>query len=289
MTALKKKNILFLICMIILACTACGRYKNVEKETTSNEHPEFQITFYDTGKSDCILMELGDTIVMNDTADEDDYEKIQDSLNQKGIDTIDYLIISHFDKDHIGSAAQLIKNNQVKCVLLPDYQKDSNCYQNMMSTIERKHIKMEVLKDHYEIKMDKGVVTVNAPHLLEYNDENNYSLIVTLTYKDVALLFMGDALNERTNEFLEDSILFSNCFDLIKMPHHGDYYKGLKILVEDVGAFTAIITDDETRKRTQDKLLEKLDEHACQTFFTSDGDIVVTTNGNKLNVMQQGE
>ncbi len=64
-----------------------------------------RVTFLDTGKSDCIVMEAGDHVVVNDAADADDAGLIDAFLEKRQVETIDYLILSHFDKDHIGSAA----------------------------------------------------------------------------------------------------------------------------------------------------------------------------------------
>ncbi len=67
-----------------------------------------KLTFLDTGKSDCIVIEAGESVVLNDTADADDVAAICAYLDERGTTWIEYLILSHFDKDHIGGAAGVV-------------------------------------------------------------------------------------------------------------------------------------------------------------------------------------
>ena len=100
---------LLLLCLIFFFA-GCG-----EKEPGGL----FRMTILDTGKSDCIIMEAGNRVVVNDAADADDADAICDFLDKRQVGRIEYLILSHFDKDHIGSAAKLIRNYEVGCVLMP--------------------------------------------------------------------------------------------------------------------------------------------------------------------------
>ena len=108
---MRKKNCLFLLLMCLAFVLAgCSG----EKESGVS----LKLTFLDTGKSDCIVIEAGESVVMNDTADLDDAAAICAYLDERGRTRIEYLILSHFDKDHIGSAAALISRYEVGCVLM---------------------------------------------------------------------------------------------------------------------------------------------------------------------------
>ena len=92
--------------------------------------------FLQTGESDSILIRMDSTVILVDTADSDEYAVLKAKLAEHEITTIDYLIITHFDNDHIGSAAGIIKDFAVKNVYAPDYVRDSGLYRSMMAAIE---------------------------------------------------------------------------------------------------------------------------------------------------------
>ena len=81
--------------------------------------------FLNTGKSDSILIRMDDQVILVDTGDDDDYNAIKAKLDGYGINTIDYLIITHYDNDHIGAADDVLKNYTVKMVYAPDYVRNS--------------------------------------------------------------------------------------------------------------------------------------------------------------------
>ena len=57
---------------------------------------------------------------------------ILDYFSEHGIDTLDYLIITHFDKDHVGGADKILDAVKVKRVLEPDYTVDKKQYRDCL-------------------------------------------------------------------------------------------------------------------------------------------------------------
>ena len=47
---------------------------------------------------------------MIDTGEAENAPRILEALKEKNVDHLDALIISHFDKDHVGGAAQILEN-----------------------------------------------------------------------------------------------------------------------------------------------------------------------------------
>ena len=70
--------------------------------------------FLNTGDSDAILIRMDDAVILVDAGEADDYPTISRKLTEYGISTIDYFIISHYDNDHIGAAAQILQSYTVK-------------------------------------------------------------------------------------------------------------------------------------------------------------------------------
>ena len=69
------------------------------------------------GKADCTLFQEGETSYMIDTGEAENAPRILEALKEKNVDHLDALIISHFDKDHVGGAAQILEAVTVDRVL----------------------------------------------------------------------------------------------------------------------------------------------------------------------------
>lgn len=244
-----------------------------------------KMTFLDTGKSDCIVIEAGESVVVNDAADEDDQEMICGFLDSLQTGRIEYLILSHFDKDHIGSAAMLIRRYEVGCVLMPDYQEDSEPYLALMEALKETGTESMRLRENYQFSLEGIEFYVDAPREGSYENDNNYSLITCVTNKENRILLMGDAQKQRTEEFL-DCTLAQESWDLIKMPHHGDYNKRLRDLFAKVQPRYAVFTAGAERSRVEAETLDLLKENRCSAFYTDEGAVTVTSDGVNLQVDQ---
>ena len=253
-------------------------------ESAMQEGP-FRMTFLATGKSDCIVMEIGDYVVVNDTADADDGAAICAYLEERQVERITYLILSHFDKDHIGSAAVLLSEFEVDCVLMPDYEEDSEAYLMLLQALERTGTEERRLLEDYSFTLEDAAFYVNAPEEDAYENDNNYSLITTVTYKDTRFLLMGDAMKKRTGEFM-DSDAGQERYDLIKMPHHGDYNKKLAELFAIARPDYVVLTADEARQRVEEKTIELLEQSGCGVFYTDAGNITVLSDGSTVTLLQ---
>lgn len=271
----RRRGLTLLLCLVLFV-SGCG---DEEKE----DGVFLQMTFLDTGKSDCIVIEAGESIVVNDTADADDAEAIFAFLDERGKRQIAYLILSHFDKDHIGSAADLISRYEVGCVLMPDYKEDSEAYLALMRALQETGTESRRLRTSFTFSLEGAVFYVDAPRESFYENDNNYSLITCVTNGENRFLLMGDAKKQRTEEFLS-SAAAKERYDLIKMPHHGNYTKNLETLFETAKPRYAVITADPERRRVEEETVSLLDAYGCQAYYTDEGTVTAVSDGERMQV-----
>lgn len=267
----------FFLCLAFLI-TGCGE--------TPKKAASLKMTFLDTGKSDCIVIEAGGSMVVNDTADADDMDAICAFLDERQTERIEYLILSHFDKDHIGSAAGLIWRYEVGQVLMPDYEEDSELYLSLTEALTETQTDYVRLREDVSFSLEGIDFYVNAPREESYDNDNNYSLITTVTNGDNRFLLMGDAQKKRTEEFLE-SPAAGERYDLIKMPHHGDYNKKLKELLTIAKPAYAVLTPDPERTRVEEETVLLLESARCSALYTDEGVVTATSDGRNVEVSQR--
>lgn len=268
----------FVLCLaLVLFLAGCGGGKD--------SGALLRMTFLDTGKSDCIVIEAGESVVVNDTADADDAETISAFLEEQGKTRIAYLILSHFDKDHIGSAADLILRFEVGCVLMPDYEEDSEAYLALIQALEETDTESRRLREAYAFSLEGIDFYVDAPRESVYENDNNYSLITCVTNGQNRFLLTGDAKKLRIGEFL-DTREAKERYDLIKMPHHGNYTKNLETLFAAARPHYAVLTADPERLRVEEETVALLDAYGCEVYYTDEGTVTAVSDGETVRVSQ---
>lgn len=273
----RRKWLPVLLVCLALFVAGCGG----EKESGA----PLTMTFLNTGKSDCIVIEAGESIVVNDTADADDAEAVCAFLDERGTTRIAYLILSHFDKDHIGSAADLISRYEVGCVLMPDYEEDSEPYLSLMRALRETGTESRRLRSAFTFSLEGAAFYVDAPRESTYENDNNYSLITCVTNGENRFLLMGDAKKLRTGEFLSSDAAKER-YDLIKMPHHGNYTKNLETLFETARPRYAVLTADPERLRVEEETVSLLESYGCEVYYTDEGAVTAVSDGETVRVSQ---
>jgi beta-lactamase superfamily II metal-dependent hydrolase len=243
------------------------------------------IYFFNAGKADSALIYNNDVTILIDTGEKELYSDIDKYLKNNNIRSIDYLIITHFDKDHVGSASSIIDNYDIKNVIVSNYPKDSKVYNNYLLSLKNKNMSATVLREDktYELNNDLKMI-INAPKEELYSDDesNNSSLIVKLYYKNNSFLFMGDAKDLRIKEYLESN---NESFDLIKVPYHGRELSSLESLISIVKPKYSVITSSLVEKES-DSTINILKIYNSNIYLTREGNVLVKSDGTNIDIAQ---
>lgn len=253
---------------------------NVKKEEANYD---FHVYFFNAGKADAILLSKNNKYIMIDTGEESLSAEILRYFSNNNITKLDYLIITHFDKDHVGSASKIIDNIEIGKVLESNYPKESTYYNNYRSSLENKNLEAEVVAGDYVINLDDLEIVVNGPETIyDKNESNNSSLIVSVTYKDNKFLFMGDAENARIKDFVSNN---NETYDFIKVPYHGHYLKRLDELFENRKLKYAVITSS-VKELEDTETIDVLNKYNIKYYLTRTGAITVLSDGTNIKIKQ---
>lgn len=77
--------------------------------------------FLKTMWSDMIILEENNKFAIVDTGFEEQYEQLSEYLNNLGVREIEFILLTHFHRDHYGNIINLIKNYSVKTVYFKEY------------------------------------------------------------------------------------------------------------------------------------------------------------------------
>ena len=120
----KRKGIfgIFIIIFCFLTLCACG--KVIPPLDEIRVFGGFSVHYLDVGQGDAIFIRLPDGKNMlidcgvND-ADGDNAEYVIEYLNKYSVNTIDYLILTHPDSDHVGNACEILGRFNVGVAFIP--------------------------------------------------------------------------------------------------------------------------------------------------------------------------
>jgi len=283
----KSRIIIIITGLTLLLGIFIGVYFLLSPDTPSN--PEFEIRVLSTRDSDAIIVRAGGKNILIDGAYREYSYRILGALEDMEITHLDYIIITHFDSDHIGGLPEVMRVIPVTTVLAPRYSETSGSYRRLNDALTRANLTMTRLAQDYIIELDGGHIWVNTHLREEYDDENNFSLITAIHYGDYSALFMGDSLRIRTNEFLtalaERPARYQS-FNFAKLPHHGQQNNGpLRSLLRDSGVQYTVVTHDNP-DRVSSALLNFLAGENASVYFTWDGDVRVIIENGRLVVKQ---
>lgn len=244
---------------------------------------KFKIYFFNAGKADAIILSKNNKYMMIDTGEENLSQGILNYLKNNNIKKLDYLIITHFDKDHVGSAASIINNVEIGEVLQSNVPKNSEYYNNYLASLETKEITPVTVSGDYEFSLDDLKIIVNGPEIIyENNQSNNSSLIVSVFDGNNSFLFMGDSQNARIKDFLNNN---SNTYDFLKVPYHGNYLKQLNNLLNSINNKYGVLTCS-NKEGCDEKTLSVLDNYNIKYYLTKNGSVIVTSDGNNIKIKQ---
>ena len=268
--------------MLALLLSVCGSASAQERA----EVTPLEVYFFDAGKADAILITTQSGAILLDCGCKGFGQTILDELSSRGIEALDYLIITHFDKDHVGGAAKVINNFPVKAVFQSNSPKDSEEYEKYIKALNNANLEAITVREDCEFTLDGITFTINPPRKSNYinDDSNNSSLIVTVVNGDDILLFLGDAQTERIEEYLEVGAV--DC-DFLKVAHHGGEEPLIEDLLAAVQPELAVITCSEAEPES-DAIRQSMEKAGTALWLTRVAPISVTSNGENVTVTYEG-
>ena len=251
------------IIALILLLTGCMTAGSKEKEqpdtttvnkyTVSDKASEGQLTdkltvhFLDVGQGDCVLITCGEHAMLIDAGDNSMGTTVELYLRKQNIKKLDYVIGTHPDADHIGGMDVIIYKFDCDTIILPDFEKNTATYRDVIDTINNKNYKITRSAAGKTYSLGQSEFTVISPVSDNYGDNaNNYSVGIRLTYGDTSFLLAGDAEEEAEEDMLDSGQELKA--DVFKASHHGSRTSNTEEFLEAVNPKYAVISCGENNK-----------------------------------------
>lgn len=242
-----------------------------------------EVHFIDVGQGDATLIKCDGHSMLIDAGNNDKGTLVQNYLQKQGIETLDYVIGTHPDADHIGGMDVVLYKFDCKTIIMPDVANNTRTYDDVVQTMKNKGYKTTypVVGETYTI--GGATFTIVAPNKEYGNDMNSWSVGVLLQNGNHRFLFTGDAEEGAEQDILQNGIDISA--DVYKVAHHGSNTATSQAFLDAVHPTYAVISAGEGNSygHPHAEVLNRLRAAGVSVFRTDEqGTIVASSDGTTL-------
>ena len=245
------------------------------------------VHFIDVGQGLAILVQSGGENLLYDGGNRSHADEVVQYLKNQQVETINYMISSHYDEDHLGGLVKCLDNFEVDHVLGSDYVHTSDLFNTFMNTATAHAIIVEYpsVGDTYEF--GTGSFTVMAPDGISQNSNDN-SVVIRLVNGNNSFMFMGDA-EETSEQDMISTGMNLDC-DVLSLGHHGSASSTSWDLLEATSPSWAVISCglNNSYGHPAAETMGKLSDMDIPVFRTDDqGTVIALSDGNTISWNQE--
>ncbi len=259
---------------------------------------DLKVVFFDVGQGDSIFIETPQKhqILIDGGPISVVLEKLGNEMPFYDR-TIDLIILTHPEHDHIGGLLEVLKRYRVENILWTGVLRDTAEFEEWKRLlIEEKSAVIEIAQAGQSIVCTASVlektVKMNILHPFENLDKqvikntNNTSIIVQLIFGENKILFTGDVYKSIERKLIEREPLLKS--DILKIGHHGSKTSTSEEFIEAVDPEIGVISvgRENSYGHPTSEVLEILKKYGINILRTDQiGDIKIVSDGQNLEII----
>jgi len=293
----KKRDVIVAI-VVILALAGDAGYWLYQRF----RHADLRVTYLDVGQGNAALLELpgGHTALIDGGGFSDNSvfdmgaRVIAPFLWRNKIRTIDTLILSHPNSDHLNGLIFIAQHFNVKTIWTNGESRTTLGYKRLRQIVAEKHLNLSAFKQIPRKQQINGVEFLFLYPPADFLDKkrtgqkwrstNNNSLVIKVSFGRVSFLFPGDITAEAEKELVRLSGADLAC-DVLLVPHHGSRTSSSRIFLSEVKPDVAVISAGWKNRFgfPHATVLEAYRKRGCRILRTDrNGAIELKTDGDRL-------
>ena len=223
----------------------------------------------DVGQGESVLLSSGGQFALVDCGSRNSWYDAggiaADHLATMGCGTLDYLILTHYDYDHVSGVTELLARTRVGTLLLPDVADDAGMRLQVELAARDHGADIRYVRAETFLPLGRSSLTIYPPG--DVKGDNEQCLAILCTYGDYDLLITGDMNMAAERQLIAEYNLPD--IEALVVGHHGSKSSTSEELLEAVTPEVGIISvgDNSYGHPTEDALrrLVLADVDICRT------------------------
>lgn len=239
----------------------------------------FEVHYIDVGQGDCSLVLCDGYAMLIDGGEASESSKVFAYLKQHGVSHLDYMIASHAHSDHIGGLSGALNYATVDTAFCPVTDYDSKTFDSMVKYLDKQGVGITVPSAGDEFMLGSAHVQILGPQKY-YDEPNDTSIVLKVTYGETSFLFTGDAERTAEADILDAGYNLSST--VLKVGHHGsDTSTSYPFLREIMPEYAVIqVGKDNSYGHPTEDTLSRLRDADVKVYRNDlQGDIVCSSDG----------
>ena len=271
----KRKAKVMLLALILFSFQPAWNWAN----------PYGEVTMIDVGQGDSILIRypFGNGTYLIDTGgtiqfEEEEWKKaakpfevgrdvVVPFLKGKGITKLDKLILTHGDNDHIGGTLAVLKEIEVKQIIVPSVAEPSKAEFTIIQEAYKKGIEVIRVAEGSQWKNENSLFYVLSPEENYQGERNSGSIALVANIGGLNWFFGGDLDQEGEERILKKYPTLN--IDVLKAGHHGSKTSSSELFINKITPTIAWISVGE-RNRYGHPHTEVLKHLSKTTIYRTD-------------------
>ena len=268
---------------------------------SANTDGRLRVDFLDVGQGDAALVTLPDgrTLLVDAGGATDrrggntDRRSIGEAVVSeylwwRGLDTVDYVLATHADADHIDGLNDVLRNFTVNAALVARSPMNDPEYAKFAQTLAATNTPVAHIQAGDLIRLGGAEIEVLWPPAAAHANEpsrNNDSIVLRVEFAKRSILLTGDI--EKSGENALVAAAKGLRADVVKVPHHGSRSSSTLPFVTATKPIVAIVSVGQNSMfgHPHADVVERWQANGAQVFTTGKcGTITVTTDGTDLTL-----
>lgn len=260
----------------------------IKNYSTQKINPHLMYVHYiNVDQGDSMLIQVNNKNILIDSGPKSGKKHLINFLNTHKISTLDYVIATHPHDDHIGNMASVINTYKVKSFYAPKVYSSTKSFEMMVDALMTHNLKIiPIARGCSTIDLGSDTcVEVFSPINESYDNENNYSPVMKITFGNTSFLFTGDAETEVENALL--SLNDNLQCNVLKIGHHGSSSSTSELFLKEVNPEYAVISVGRNNMygHPNKDILSRLKQSGINIFRTDlKNNITFISDKNKISI-----
>lgn len=200
--------------------------------------------------------------------------------------SLDIIINTHPDLDHLGGLVQLLTRYEVETILVSDAVSTSSTYQAWRQQLQTDEQTPLLAWQGMVLQLDEGVQAsiLNPASTTSFiTDPNNHSIVLKLTMGQISFLLPGDIEDEVERTLVAGGLDLGAT--ILKSPHHGSKTSSSAIFLNAVDPQIVVISagEDNWFGHPHQDVVQRYDDYGLTVLRTDElGTIEIITDGERV-------